>query len=271
MLATVTTAAAQDSEIVTLEETGTVQDETVVLQDDEEEDKNIFNHMSIGLNVGTPGIGIDVAMPICNYVQVRAGVSFVPNIKFDIDLDIDAPDIEGYDIPDEIEVEAKVGFVNGKLLFDVYPFRRSSFFITAGAYFGSSKVIKAHNKENGLLKDLANYNNDVEAGVIAGDKVGVELGDYLLEPDDNGNLDAYIKTASFKPYLGLGFGRAVPKTKRVGFMFELGCQFWGTPKVYCNDIRIKEGDVDGDGGIMKTISNIKVYPVLNFRICGKIF
>ena len=91
MLATVTTAAAQDSEIVTLEETGTVQDETVVLQDDEEEDKNIFNHMSIGLNVGTPGIGIDVAMPICNYVQVRAGVSFVPNIKFDIDLDITRP------------------------------------------------------------------------------------------------------------------------------------------------------------------------------------
>lgn len=164
-----------------------------------------------------------------------------------------------------------MGFVNGKLLFDVYPFRRSSFFITAGAYFGSSKVIKAHNKEDGLLKDLANYNNDVDAGVISGDKVGVELGDYLLEPDDNGNLDAYIKTASFKPYLGLGFGRAVPKTKRVGFMFELGCQFWGTPKVYCNDIRIHEGDIDGDGGIMKTISNIKVYPVLNFRICGKIF
>ena len=271
MLATVTTAAAQDSEIVTLEETGIVQDETVVLQDDEEEDKNIFNHMSIGLNVGTPGIGIDVAMPICNYVQVRAGVSFVPNIKFDIDLDINAPDIEGYEIPDEIEVEAKVGFVNGKLLFDVYPFRRSSFFITAGAYFGSSKVIKAHNKEDGLLKDLANYNNDVDNGVITGDKVGVELGDYLLEPDDNGNLDACIKTASFKPYLGLGFGRAVPKTKRVGFMFELGCQFWGTPKVYCNDIRIHEGDIDGDGGIMKTISKIKVYPVLNFRICGKIF
>lgn len=243
-----------------------------VCAEEESTDKNIFNHLSVGINVGTPGIGVDLAMPICNYVQVRAGVSFVPNIKFNTDLDINPPSVSGYDIPSEVEVEAKVGFTNGKVLFDVYPFRRSSFFVTAGAYFGSSKVIKAYNEEDGLLIDLAKYNNDVEAGVISGDKIGVELGDYLLEPDDDGNVNARIKTASFKPYVGLGFGRAVPKTKSVGFMFEIGCQFWGSPKVYCNDTRLHDEDVDGDGGsIMKTISKITVYPVINFRICGKIF
>lgn len=234
-------------------------------------DRNCFNHLAVGVSVGTTGIGIDVATPICNYVQVRAGVDFVPNIKFDTDLDIDAPSVAGYDIPNEIEVEGKVGFTNGKLLFDVYPFKKSSWHITAGAYFGSSKIIKAYNKQDGLLRDLANYNNDVEAGLLPGmEKVGVELGDYLLEPDDDGNVNAYIKTASFKPYLGLGYGRAVPK-KRLGFMFDLGVQFWGTPKVYCNDHRLTEDDVDGeDGGIMKTLSKIKVYPVINFRLCGRI-
>lgn len=230
----------------------------------QEGDRNCFNHLSVGVSVGTTGIGIDLATPICNYVQMRAGVDFVPNIKFNTDLDIDAPDVPGYNIPNEIEVEGKVGFTNGKLLFDVYPFKKSSWHVTAGAYFGSSKIVKAYNKEEGVLVDLAEYNKSVE------NKIGVELGDYLLTPDDDGNVNAYIKTSSFKPYLGIGYGRAVPR-KRLGFMLDLGVQFWGTPKVYCNDHRLTEDDVDGeDGGIMKTLSKVKVYPVISFRLCGRI-
>ena len=218
-------------------------------------DKNLFNHLSVGLSVGTTGIGIDAAMPIGNYVQMRAGVDFVPNIKISTDLDIDAPNVPGYNIPNNVDVEGK----------------RSSFHVTAGAYFGTSKIVKAYNKEKGLLIDVANFNNDVEAGLLPGqEKIGVKLGDYLLEPDDDGNVDAYIKTCGFKPYLGLGFGRAVPK-KRIGFMFDLGVQFWGTPKVYCQDKELNKQDVDGDGGkAIKTLSKVTVYPVLNFRLCGRI-
>lgn len=237
----------------------------------QEGDRNCFNHLSVGLSVGTTGIGIDVATPICNYVQVRAGVDFMPNIKINTDLDIEAPSVPGYNVPENIDVEGKIGFTNGKLLFDIYPFKRSAWHVTAGAYFGSSKIIKAYNKEDGLLLDLAKYNNDVEAGLLPGqDKIGVELGDYLLEPDDNGNVNAYIKTASFKPYLGIGYGRAVPR-KRLGFMFDLGVQFWGSPKIYCNDHELKETDVDSDSGdFIKTLSKITVYPVINFRLCGRI-
>lgn len=240
-------------------------------EENQSKDKNFFNHLSVGLNVGTPGIGIDVAMPICDYVQVRAGVSFIPSIKFSTDLDITSPEVQGYNIPEEVEVEGKVGFTNGKLLFDIYPFKNCGFFVSAGAYFGSSKPVKAYNKQDGILQAVSDYNNAVEDRKINASKIGAELGDYLLEPDDDGNVNAYIKTSSFKPYLGIGYGRAVPK-KRVGFMVELGVQFWGSPKVYCEDHKLEESDVDGDGGdILKTISKITVYPTLNFRICGRIF
>jgi len=242
----------------------------------QKEDKNLFNHLSVGVQVGTTGIGIDAAMPMGNYVQMRVGVDFFPNITVDTDLDIDVPDLSQYpqygSIPSTIEVEGKAGFTNGKLLFDVYPFRGSSFHVTAGAYFGSSKIVKAYNKKEGALIGISEYNNDVEEGLLpAGfEKIGAELGDYLLEPDEKGNVNACIKTASFKPYIGLGFGRAVPK-KRIGFMFDMGVQFWGTPKVYCFDRELSESDVDGDGGdIIKTLSKIKVYPVINFRLCGRI-
>ena len=232
----------------------------------QEKDKNMFNHLSVGVTAGTPGIGFDVAAPIGNYVQVRAGVAFMPSIKFGTDLDVsDGSEIAGYKIPETVEVEAKVGFTNGKLLFDVFPFKRSSFHITAGAYFGSSAIIKAYNKKDGLLADLAEYNRK-----NPGNEIGYELGDYLLTPDDKGNISAEIKTASFKPYIGLGIGRAVPK-KRIGFMFEAGVQFWGSPKLYCNGDRLTEDDFNGeDGGLMKTLSKITVYPVINFRICGRI-
>ena len=210
----------------------------------------MFNHLSVGVTAGTPGIGFDVAAPIGNYVQVRAGVAFMPSIKFGTDLDVvEIPSDFTGQYPETVEVEAKVGFTNGKLLFDVFPFKSSSFHITAGAYFGSSAIIKAYNKEDGLLQDIADYN-----ATHPGQEIGYEE----------------IKTASFKPYVGLGFGRAVPK-KRIGFMFEAGVQFWGSPKLYCNGDRLTEEDFNGeDGGLMKTLSKITVYPVINFRICGRI-
>ena len=49
--------------------------------------------------------------------------------------------------------------------------------------------------------------------------------------------------------------------------------FWGTPEVIDhNGVSLSNQDLNGkDGGVIKVISKIKVYPVLNIRICGKIF
>lgn len=40
--------------------------------------KNILSHMDIGVNVGTVGVGIDVAVPVTNYVRIRAGYNYMP-------------------------------------------------------------------------------------------------------------------------------------------------------------------------------------------------
>lgn len=242
---------------------------SVGVQAQEEEDNNLFNHLSVGVTAGTPGVGIDVAMPACDFVQLRAGISVFPKIKFDTDLNLASyaetdPD-DSYLFPSSVGIEAKVGFVTGKFLVDLYPFS-GSFHITAGAYFGGSSIVKAYNTEDGLLKDVADYN----ARVPESERIGYELGNYLLTPDENGNVNAEIKTSSFKPYVGLGFGRAVPRN-RIGFMFELGCMFWGSPKLYCNGEQLTEEDFGGDeGGVIKTLSKINIYPVINFRLCGRI-
>jgi len=42
--------------------------------------KNILNHMDVGVNVGTLGVGIDVAVPVTDYVRIRAGYTYMPSI-----------------------------------------------------------------------------------------------------------------------------------------------------------------------------------------------
>ena len=52
-------------------------------------EKNILNHMDVGVNVGTVGIGIDVAMPVGYYVRIRTGYNWIPSFNFKSDFPID--------------------------------------------------------------------------------------------------------------------------------------------------------------------------------------
>ena len=231
--------------------------------------ENMFNHVAVGVTAGTPGIGFDVATTVGNHFQLRVGYAAMPKVKVSTDLGIEG--INGLGSASvgyaKYDVEGKLNIGDAKLLVDYFPFIGSSFHITAGAYIGSTKIIKCYNKEEGSLMALTNYNNTVSTD----QQIGLALGDYLLKPDEYGNVEASIKVSGFKPYLGIGFGRAVPKKNRVGFMFKLGCQFWGSPKVYTFDRELKSDDLGSDDGkFIKVLSKISVYPVINFRLCGRI-
>lgn len=80
-----------------------------------------------------------------------------------------------------------------------------------------------------------------------------------------------LKVASFRPYLGLGFGRAVPRKNRVGFMFEMGVQFHKIPEVYSDYGELKQLNEMADNDFSDIIDKLTIYPVLKFRLCGKIF
>lgn len=98
------------------------------------------------------------------------------------------------------------------------------------------------------------------------------LGGYKLELDENYNLQGDIRCKNVRPYLGLGFGRLVPKN-RIGCRFELGCQFMGKLKVYQNgnEIDINKALEDaGEDDLSKFVKDLKVYPVLKFSLTGRI-
>lgn len=211
-------------------------------------------------------------------------------------IDIDNV-LHGGRLPESMDIQGKLSNTTFHFLVDVYPFKSSSFHATVGFYAGGKELISVYNKEAGFLTPITQWNDvvtkaiqlpsTVEAllqsqGLGENDIIGAELGDYFISPNpaDNGNVKATIEVNSFRPYLGIGFGRAVPRG-RVGCQFDLGVQFWGSPKVMAPTYnkatktyqmeQLKDDRAGGDGGdIIKTISKIPVYPTINFRLVGRI-
>lgn len=223
-----------------------------------------FNSLSIGANIGTTGWGFDIATPIGQYLSLRAGVTIMPNFSYSDEVDVSINSSSSYmpdeSIPTSIEAEGSMGRTAGEVLLNIYPFKRSSFFLTGGAVFGGDKIIKVkgHSAELAQLQDLAG-------------QAGIEIGDYTIPVDPNGNVSGGIKVSSFRPYVGLGFGRIVPKNKRVGFLFELGVQVHGTPEVYTDYGSLDNLPEEADNDFSEILDKVTVYPVMRFRLCGKIF
>ena len=200
---------------------------------DSSESPGIFNSLAVGVSASTTGIGIDVASPIGSYLAVRAGVSFMPNFTYSTDVDVDIEGSYEGNIPTSIDVEGGMGRTAGEILLNVYPFKSSSFFVCGGAYFGGGKLIK-----------IKGHSDELAELIKEGQEVGIEIGNYRIPVD--------------------------PK-KRIGFMFEMGVQFHNTPKVYTNNGDLSDLTAEADNDFTDIIDKLTVYPVLKFRLCGKIF
>ena len=223
---------------------------------------NIFNHLGVGVHAATTGFGVEVATPITKFVTLRAGASFMPGFSFNSDIDghysINDATYGSYEGDFEMEVEGSLRRTQGSVIFNVHPFAdKSSFYVAAGAYFGGASVItlKGHSEELMNLPAEHPY---------------IEVGDYKLPVDKDGNVNGSLRVANFRPYLGLGFGRAVPK-RRLNFGVELGVQFMGHMKVYNNHTELKTDKVlDNNDDWQKWMDKLTVYPVLKFTLSGRI-
>ena len=216
----------------------------------------VFNHLGLGVGVGTNGISVEAATPITRFLALRAGVHFMPDFKFGTDVDAyyNHPVI-GESVSETIDVDCGLGRTQGSVLLNVYPIPSSSFFIAAGAYFSGDKLIKIKGHSDAMM----NY-----GGMI-------EVGDYNIPVDKNGDVRGGLKVKGFRPYLGLGWGRSIPK-RLLSFNFELGVQFEGKPEVYSETGDLKEiTENEAANDFQDIIKHLKLYPNLTFRLSGKIF
>lgn len=143
---------------------------------------NILQHLDLSVTAGTTGIGIDVASPVGDYVQVRAGYEFMPRfektMKFDLAIggqpartyDSNGNRTEsrfdrmkeflyqftGYDVEDHADMVGQPTINNFKFLIDVFPFKNNKHWhFTGGFYWGPSRFAKAVNSTESMVSLLS--------------------------------------------------------------------------------------------------------------------
>lgn len=236
--------------------------------------RGIFNHVGLNVGAGTEGISVGVAAPVTNFLEVEAGVNIMPSFKLSGDLDVDVKPIPGVSTPTDatIHVDGDFSRTTFNVKANLYPFGGGSkFFIAAGLSIGGENIAEV----TGSCDDLREFSQNLPTQELKDQlrqAATANLGGYNLELDENYNLQGDIRCKNVRPYLGLGFGRLVPKN-RIGCRFELGCQFMGKLKVYQNgnEIDINKALEDaGEDDLSKFVKDLKVYPVLKFSLTGRI-
>ncbi len=275
-------------------------------------DKLLFNHLAIGIGFGTEGASLDLALPIGHYVQLRAGMSYLPSIKLTKHFDASQTgstgtsnfdsitsilhDITGLQFDEQIDMKASTQLWNGKILVDVFPFKKKNWFFSAGLYFGPKQVMHIENaaEDMGTLIALSTFNNiynKVEDAVandnpaqIFGDisltpqmmdqimsigRLGIAVGTYKqtteshqagdiynMVPDENGMIKLDIRSNVVRPYVGFGYRTAISRDKRSFFSVDAGILCWGTLKMITHDGTNLIKEVDVTNPMLKQYTDV---------------
>lgn len=125
---------------------------------------DVFNSIELAANIGTTGLGLEVASPMTKWTKLRIGFDWMPqftvpmnfamssyvdgkiNDKFDKIQEM-MYRMSGMTIDQEVEMESKPSMTTFRLLVDVYPFKNNRHWhFTAGFFVGGSTVGKSLNK-----------------------------------------------------------------------------------------------------------------------------
>ena len=256
----------------------------------------VGKRIGVGVGVGTEGIGIDASVSLTKWCSARVGLNIMPKV-LKITQDFDGEELsanipvdvfvnsngetefkyEKYELKEPIEAEASFSRTYVDVKFDLYPFpNASSFFICAGFSFGGNKLIKIKGQSMEAKQKMDEINGKLNmlemtyADLDEENKFGIDIDKYRIPINEDGSVTGGMKVSGFRPYLGLGFGRLIPKN-RVGFRFELGAQFQGKPKIYADGVDLDEiiGQ-DAKNDISDIMDYLKVYPVIKFSLRGRI-
>lgn len=155
-------------------------------QTTEGQEKGFFKHLDASLTMGTTGLGLDMATPMGEYAQLRAGFSFMPHIhykaRFEVQIGDDPVksnqkfqtlskvlnDMTGYQVNNYVDVIGVPTFYNFNLFVDVFPFKQNRHWhFTAGFYWGNSQIAKAYNTTEDMpsLVAVGIYNTMYEKAI----------------------------------------------------------------------------------------------------------
>jgi len=196
------------------------------------------NDMSIGVRVGTLGIGGEIAKLVVPHIGVRASANF-----FSYSRNVDNNDIS-------FDAKLKLKAVTG--LIDLYPAARGSFHLSGGIMTRPMTI--------------------TGTGVPKNNNFTINGHDYTAA--QVGTLTGTGEWGSALPYVGLGFGSPAAEHAGLGFKFDLGVGI-GKPTVKLTATGATAGSQlqnDLDAQIttaQKDANKVPVYPVISLGLVYK--
>ena len=207
--------------------------------------------MSAGVSVGAmDGVGVGLAFGVIDNLNVRVGYGVIPSFLIP-EYAVELP-TWGNNPATSTALSGSIAG-SGNLLVDYHPFG-GSFRVTAGMFFGGSDYIKAYNTK--ALPE--SYHSAGVSYYVDGDTSDMTKF-YRIQSDEKGIVSGVFKTAAVRPFIGVGFGSAVPKN-RVGVAFDLGLEYTGGLDLRTDAISIKdvkENIAITTAGALQTIYEIR--------------
>ncbi|MBI9072484.1 MAG: hypothetical protein JEY94_12860 [Melioribacteraceae bacterium] len=198
---------------------------------------------AVTFRIGTLGAEIGVVRSLNSQFNVRGGINF---LGYTHDGETDPGEGEY-----ALNYEADLNFFSIAALVDYMPFE-NWFRLSAGL--------------------LINTNDVTGTGMIADNVVLSERTVYT--PEQIGKLELTIEPSSaVSPYIGIGYGNPVASDKKLGFFFDLGVIYQGSPDVILKADKnsmiypTTDPNVHDNAKVMEdAIQDIKWYPVLTFGL-----
>ena len=232
-----------------------------------QEETGIGNHLGWGVGFGTEGFNASIATDMTQYAELEFGVNWAPGFARTENGDafylVNKDGKYSRKDAGNMDIKAKVNRATLDFKGSVYPFATnenftSDLFVAVGVSFAS--------------KEIASLEGTLNASNTENEQRYVRAGKYIL-PLDGNKANASARVNSVRPYVGLGYGRLVPKNN-LGFRVELGCQFNGKVKLYKNDNECELGSKYGfetDTKTQDVMDFFSIYPVLKVSLRGKFF
>ena len=128
--------------------------------------QDYFNHMDLGVNVSSTGVGADITMPVGDFVRLRTGFTYMPKFKINSNFNVDfmgemdddklrrMKDMMSYftsePMKDNIDMQLRPTWTQFKFLVDIMPFKNNKHWnVTVGFYAGPSTIGEALNDPSG--------------------------------------------------------------------------------------------------------------------------
>lgn len=196
--------------------------------------------IGVALKTSTNGYGADVAYNFHDRMILRLGYERL-GVKTDFTFD-----------EESVEYTANVNYKTGSisLLFDYY--LTNHVFVTAGAGW-----------------------NQFHAAIDGEPISYMQFGDIQISKEKIGLFSFQIDPSlKISPYAGIGFGRTLGLKKKVGFAFELGGFYQGSPDLSITSSGLlspmSNPDQQQEARLENQISQYSIYPVLKFSLSYKI-